>query len=80
LQAEKAKGKELSSGRTARSKIRSTKDKTKPTKDSMLISTSYCCYKGHVANNDLLDTDTKFLDPDLPESDKDKVEEVVAYS
>jgi hypothetical protein len=80
LQAEKAKGKELSSRQTTKSKTRSAKDKTKPTKDSIPTNTSYCCYKGHVANNNLLDVNTKSLDPDLSELNKDKVIKVVAYS
>jgi hypothetical protein len=45
----------------------------------MLASTSYCCHKGHVANNNLLNADTKSLGSNLSELDKDKVEEVVAY-
>jgi hypothetical protein len=79
-QAEKVKGKESSSEQTTRSKIRSVKDKTKPTKDSRPTSTSYCRHKGHIADNDSLDADTKSLDPNLPESDEDEVEEVVAHS
>jgi hypothetical protein len=46
------------------------------------MNTSYCCHKGHVAKNDLLDIDTKSLGPNSLESelDKDKVIKVIAHS
>jgi hypothetical protein len=46
----------------------------------MLASTSHYCHKGHVANNDLLNANTKSLGFNLSELDKDKVEEVAAHS
>jgi hypothetical protein len=74
LQTEKTKNKESSSGRPTKGKAKSVK----PKKAS--ANTSHCCHKGHVADNNPSDADTESLDPDLSESDKDEVIEVVAYS
>jgi hypothetical protein len=73
LWTEKTK-KEPSSGQLAKGKAKSVKDK------NTSANTSCCCYKGYVASNDLLDINTKSSGPDLTESDKDKVKEVMAYS
>jgi hypothetical protein len=73
LQTEKTK-KELSSRQLAKGKAKSVKDK------NTFANTSCYCYKGHVASNDLLNTNTKSLSLNLTELDKDKVKEVTAYS
>jgi len=74
LQTEKTKNKEPISNRPAKGKAKSVKDKTTP------VNTSRCCYKGHIAGNDLLDADTESLGPNSSESDEDEVIEVAAYS
>jgi hypothetical protein len=72
---EKAKNKELSSRQPTRGKTKSVKDK------NTFANTFHCRHhKGYIANNDLLDADSKSLDSSLLESNKDKVEEVAAYS
>jgi hypothetical protein len=72
---EKAKNKEPSSKQPTRSKTKSVKDK------NTSANTFYCCYhKGYIANNNLLDTDSESLDSSSLELNKDKVEEVAAYS
>jgi hypothetical protein len=73
LQTEKTK-KEPSSRQLTRDKAKSVKDK------NMFANTSCCCYKGYVISNNLLDANTKSSGPNLTELDKDKVEEVIAYS
>jgi hypothetical protein len=70
LQTEKTKNRESTSNQPAKGKTKSVKDK----------NTSCYCYKGHVAGNDLLDTDSKSSGPNLLELNKDKVIEVAAYS
>jgi hypothetical protein len=71
---EKAKNKESSSIQPAKGKAKSVKDKTTP------VNTSRRRYKGHIAGNDPSDADTKSLDPNSSESDKDEVIEVAAHS
>ena len=57
------------------------KGKTKSVKDkNIYVNISCHCYKGHVASNNLLDTDSKSLGLNLSELDKDEVIEVAAYS
>ena len=76
LQTEKTKNKESSSRRPTKGKAKSVKDK------NTFANTSRRRHKGHVAGNDLLDTDTESSSPDSSESDKDEDEviEVAAYS
>jgi hypothetical protein len=74
LQTEKTKNKEPNSKQSAKGKPKSVKDK------NTSANTFYCCHKGHIANNDLLDVDTKPSSFNSLESNKDKVEEVAAYS
>ena len=74
MQIEKTKNRESSSSQPEKRKTKFRKGK------NTLENTSHRCYKGHVANNDLLDADSESLSPDLLELDKDKVEEVAAYS
>ena len=69
LQTEKTKNKESTSRQTTKGKAKSAKDK----------NTSYYCYKGHVASNNLLDVDTKPTSSNLLELDEE-VEEVAAHS
>jgi hypothetical protein len=71
----KAKNKELSFRQLAKSKTKSVKDK------NTFANTFYCCYyKGYIVNNNLLDIDSKSLNSSLLKLNKDKVEEVAAYS
>jgi hypothetical protein len=74
LQTEKTKNKELSSKWSAKGKPKSVKDK------NTSVNTFYRRHKGHVADNDLLDADTKPSSFDSLELDEDEVEEVAAYS
>ena len=71
---EKTKNRESSSRQPTKGKAKSIKDKNTST------NTSHCYYKGHVASNNPLDVDTKSSSPNLLELNKDKVEEVAAYS
>ena len=74
LQIEKTKHRDSSSGQSA-------KGKTKPVKDKKTSANTSCyCYKGHVAGNNLSDTDTESSGSDSEKSDKNKIEEVAAYS
>ncbi len=72
LQTEKTK-EESRSRQPIRGKAKLVKDK------NTFANTSCCCYKRHVASNNLLDTDTKSLSFNLSELNKDEVEEVAAY-
>ena len=74
LQTEKTKDRKASSRQSAKGKTKSVKEK------NMSVNTSCHHHKGHIASNDLSDADTKFSGSDLSESDKDEVEDVVAYS
>ena len=67
------KNKEQSSGST-KQKSRSVKGK------GIFAKLPSCCYKGHVANNNLLDIDFKSLDSDLSDLDKEEVVEVATCS
>jgi hypothetical protein len=71
---EKTKNKEPNSRQSAKGKTKSVKDK------NLLVNTSHRRHKGHVANNDLLDADTKPSRSNSSELDEDEVEEVAAYS
>lgn len=71
---EKAKNREPSSKQLVKGKAKFVKDK------NTFANTSHHCYKGHVANNNPLNADTKRSSTDLLELDKDKVIEVAAHS
>ena len=78
---EKTKNRDSSTRRSAKDKTRTANSKDKSVRDrNTPTSTSYHCYKRHITNNDLLDTDTKSLASYLSDLDKDEVEEVVAHS
>jgi hypothetical protein len=67
LQIEKSKAQ---SSRSAKQKDKSVKDKT------ISVKPSSRCYKGHVADNDLSDTDTELPDTDSSDSDNEEEEAV----
>jgi hypothetical protein len=70
---EKTKNKEPSSKQPT-GKTKSIKDK------NLTVNTFYCCHKGYVASNDLLNADSESFSFNSLESNKDEVEEVAAYS
>jgi len=67
LQIEKSK---VQSSRSAKQKDKSVKDKT------IFVKPSSCCYKGHVADNNLSDTDTELPNTDSSDSDKEEEEAI----
>ena len=74
LQTEKTKNRESSSKQPMKGKTKFIKDK------NIYINISCYHYKGHVASNNLLDTDFKSLSPNLLKLNKDEVIEVAAHS
>ena len=81
LQIEKTKNRDSSTRQSAKDKTRTTNSKDKSVRNrNTLTSTSCRRHKGHVADNNLSDTDTESSASYLSDLDKDKVEEVAAHS